>query len=87
MLATPLEAAEGHLAPQGSPGPQGQREKQVSMVNLVPQDSKETRGSLEQLEDRAQLAPRALKENPGKARWWITMETSTMLSRRSELWP
>lgn len=54
---------------------------------MAPRDSKETRGSLEQLEDRDQLAPRAPRENQGKVRWWITMETSVRLSRRSGRWP
>lgn len=86
MLATPLEEAEGSLAPQGSLDPQGRREKLVSKAGPGPQDGKETRGSLEQLEKRDQLAPRVPRENRGK-RWWITMETSMRLSRRSERWP
>lgn len=87
MLATPLEEAEGNLALQGSLDPQGQREKRVSMARSAPQGGKETRGSLEQLENRDQLAPRAPRENQGKERWWITMETSMRLSRRSGHWP
>lgn len=87
MLATPLEETEGSPALQGSLDPQGQREKLVSMARSVPQDGRETRGSLEQLENRDQLAPRAPRENQGKERWWITMQTSTRLSRRSGHWP
>lgn len=83
MLATPLEETEGSPALQGSLDPLGQREKLVSMARSVPQDGRETRGSLEQLENRDQLAPRAPRENQGKERLWITMQTSTRLSRRS----
>lgn len=87
MLATPLEEAEGSPVHQGSQGPQGQREKLVLMARPAHQDSRETRESLEQLENRDQLAPRAPRENQGKERWWITMQTSTRLSRRSGHWP
>lgn len=87
MQAMPLEEAGGSLAPQGSLGPLGQREKLVSMARLGPQDSKETRGSQEPLGNRDQLAPRALRVNPARERWWITMETSTRHFRRSGHWP
>lgn len=87
MLATPLEETEESPALQGSLGPQGRREKLVSMARPAPQDGRETRGSLERLENRDQLAPRAPRENQGKERWWITTQTSTRLSRRSGRWP
>lgn len=86
MPATPLEGAEGSPAPQGCPGPLGQREKLALMARPAPQDGKETRGSLEHLETRDQPAPRAPKGNQGKERWWTTTEISTRLSRRSERW-
>lgn len=87
MQAMPLEEAGGSLAPQGSLGPLGQREKLVWVARLDPQDSKETRGSQDQLGCRDQLAPRAPRVNPGRERWWITMETSTRRFRRSGHWP
>lgn len=87
MLATPLEEAEGSPAPQGSLGPQGQREKLVSMAKLALQESRETRGTLERLENRDQLAPRAPRENQGKERWWIAMPVSTRRSRGPLVFP
>lgn len=69
MQAMPLEEARGNPAPQGSLGPQGQREKLVSMARLGPQDCKETRDSQEQLGSRDQLAPRAPRVNPARERW------------------
>ncbi|KAK7806757.1 hypothetical protein U0070_026100 [Myodes glareolus] len=60
MQAMPLEEAGGSLAPQGSLGPLGQREKLVLMARLDPQGSKERRGNQEQLGCRDQLAPRVL---------------------------
>lgn len=86
-LATPLEGAGGSQAPQGCLGPLDLREKRVWMARPAPEDSKETRGSQEKLENKDPLAPRAPRENPGKEKWWITMETSMKPSRRSGHWP
>lgn len=87
MLAMPSEEAGGSLAPRGSLGPLGQREKLVLMARLGPQDSKETRGSQEQLVNRDPLAPRVPRVNPAKERWWIIMAASTRRFRRSGRWP
>lgn len=87
MQAMSLEEARGSLAPRGSLGPLGQREKRVLMARPGHQDSKETRGSQEQLGNRDLLVRRVPRVNPARERWWIITAASTRRFRRSGRWP
>ncbi|KAB1271225.1 Collagen alpha-1 chain [Camelus dromedarius] len=76
MLATPLEEAEGSPVPQGSLGPQGQRQDLMRgmlelMATPAPQDGKETSSVVQQGEpgaagEQGPAGPKGSKGEPGK---------------------